>query len=375
MASKRDFRVLHTAGLLKPTSGMLMQMKWELEAARQLGINWDVKMYCPSNAIIKSSIVEFDRFIDATKINSKIAKLFAWIFFRFRYHNWLFSLQNDVDVYILRYYVHDPFQLWFALRSKKPVYFIHHSLEVPELGMSSDLVSIIRSNLEAFIGRFTLSASKGLICVTKEILDYEKKRSSLLVRESYIYPNGIRYAELSLTDLRATTTPELLFVANFMPWHGLDLLLSSVKCSQRNFLLHIVGNVSSDLLDIVGDDDRVIFHGKLNHLQIMDLGRKCWIGLSSFALNRKNMNEACPLKVREYLLMGLPVYGDCKDVFPEPCLFYKIGSDSIDEILEFAIDSRPISKSFVLLEARKYIEKDVLLNNLYSSLVKANQPI
>ena len=40
---------------------------------------------------------------------------------------------------------------------------------------------------------------------------------------------------------------------------------------------------------------------------------RCVIAFGTLALHRKQMNEACPLKVREYLAFGLPVvigYGD-----------------------------------------------------------------
>jgi glycosyltransferase involved in cell wall biosynthesis len=375
MKSKKDLRVLHSAGLLTPSSGMLIQMQWEFEATKQLGINWEVKMYCPSNAVIKSNVVEFDPFLDAAKMNSKIAKFFAWIFFRWRYHTWLFSLQNDVDIFILRYYVHDPFQLWFALRAKKPVYFLHHSLEVPELAIPNNFPAFLRSNLEALIGQFTLSAAKGLICVTKEILSYERKRANIDLGECYIYPNGIKYSEITLKDDRAPTKPELLFVANFAPWHGLDLLMKEIKNSNQDFILHVVGDIPKELVGFIDADERVIFHGKLNHESISDLSQRCWIGLSSFALYRKKMTEACPLKVREYLMMGLPAYGDCKDVFPESCAFYRRGSESIDEILDFARNARGLNKSFVSREARKYIDKKDLLSALYSSLSETNKSI
>jgi hypothetical protein len=39
----------------------------------------------------------------------------------------------------------------------------------------------------------------------------------------------------------------------------------------------------------------------------------CTAGIGTLALHRKGMDEACPLKVREYLAYGLPVILGCAD--------------------------------------------------------------
>ena len=83
----------------------------------------------------------------------------------------------------------------------------------------------------------------------------------------------------------------------------------------------------------------------------------------------------CTLPQKNDLMMGLPAYGDCKDVFPESCAFYRRGSESIDEILDFARNARGLNKSFVSREARKYIDKKDLLSALYSSLSETNKSI
>ncbi|MEK5745027.1 glycosyltransferase family 1 protein, partial [Acinetobacter variabilis] len=83
----------------------------------------------------------------------------------------------------------------------------------------------LRSQLESQLGKPTISTAKGIIGVTQEILNYEKLRSSSFDKASFIYPNGIIYKTLDLLDKRNEKIPELLFVANFAPWHGLDLLL------------------------------------------------------------------------------------------------------------------------------------------------------
>lgn len=362
-SQNRKLRVLHSAALLSPTSGMLAQMEWELDAANTLDVDWHVRMYCPINCQARAAVLQYDSAVDATRLNTPLKKLFAWIKFRFNYHRWLLKRQNDFDVFVLRYYVHDPFQLWFVRRCRKPIFFVHHTLEIPELAFPGGVVGFIRSRLELLLGRPTIASAAGTIGVTQEIVDHELTRAGVLGRSSYVYPNGIVFKSVTLPDRRSLDVPELLFVANFSPWHGLDVLLDSVSKSDEKFVLHLVGKIP-DALFVNASDSRIKVHGPMGHQEIAVLSQKCWVGLSSFALFRKDMKQACPLKVREYLMLGLPVYGDYQDVFPDNSPFFCTGSERVDEILGFARTVRGLSKMDVAKMSRGYINKIDLLDGL-----------
>ena len=87
--------------------------------------------------------------------------------------------------------------------------------------------------------------------------------------------------------------------------------------------------------------------------------------MASFALSRKKMKQACPLKTREYLMLGLPVYGDYQDIFPSDSSFFKIGNERIEEILEFSSLTRCLEKKEVANISKKWIDKIDLLDSLY----------
>lgn len=366
---RTKLRVSHTAALLSPPSGILAQMDWEQDAAIALGLDWQVRMYCPTNSRNTTAVLHYDRAIDAKQLQSPSSKLLAWIKLRRNYYHWLLPQQDRFDVFLLRYYVHDPFQLAFVRRCKKPVYFVHHTLEVPELALPGGVTGLVRANLEALLGRPTIAAAAGLIGVTQEIVNYELNRSDCPNKPAYVYPNGIIFKELQLEDRRSPDVPELLFVANFAPWHGLDLLLRNVAQSKAQFVLHLVGKIPDEQL-VFTKDPRIKVHGHLNQHQIQNLSARCWIGLSSFALYRKKMKQACPLKVREYLMLGLPVYGDHADVFPETVRFYKKGNGTLTSILNFARNTRKIEKVFIARESDPFINKITLLRSLYFKLSK-----
>ena len=363
-------RVLHSAALLRPSEGMLNQMLWEQQAATELEISWDVRMYCPSGWAGPEDILVHSSFVHHQVSKSKWDRAVDWFTLRYRYYQWLLSIESQYDIFVLRYYVHDPFQLNFIRRINKPVFLVHHTLEVPELAMPGRLFDRIRALLESLIGRHTLSYAAGLIGVTTEILNYEKNRAKNrgFDQINLIYPNGINYQDITIEDNRGKKI-ELLFVCSFFsPWHGLDLLIKSLKENNDNFVLHIVGEVSTSDYQYLITDKRVVLHGKLTYKEITYLSARCHCGLSSFALFRNGMKEACTLKVREYLMLGLPVYAGYKDVFPDSFICYKNGNADIGKIVRFAGELAEKSKIKIASSAKEYIDKKALLNSLYQEI-------
>ena len=359
-------RVLHTAQSIDPAIGIINQMVWEQQAAKDLQLPWRSAIFAPSCCAKSSDIVVT---IDGVERQAGLFKrLRAWWYLRSRYYSWLRKQESQVDVFLLRHSVADVFELFFILRTKKPVFLVHHTLEVPELtGTGFD--NPIKALVEVVVGYASLRLAKGIVGVTDEIIQYEQSRLRGLHKECFKYPNGIIFSGRPLKDRRGET-PELLFVASsFVPWHGLDLLLQSIPESQADFLLHLVGQVGDDLKALAKSDSRIVIHGKLTQNEIKHLSETCWVGISSLALDRKNMTEACTLKVREYLMLGLPVYAGYSDVFPESFIFYKKGKADISSILGFAQFHRSSSREETSLDSRPYIDKEILLKKLYDDLI------
>ncbi len=361
-------KVLHSAALLRPPSGILNQMMWEQEAAHQLGIDWNVRMFCPSGWTDDSEVIQFCSKVLAGAPKNRWEKARDWLTLRKAYHEWLTLQENDIDLFVLRYYVHDPFQLKFVSRCRKPVCLVHHTLEVPELSLAAGLTGKTRAFLEELIGGRTIRKAFATIGVTQEIIDYEKKRSNQLDKAAILYPNGIVYDQPPVGNNRGEVA-EFLFVASyFSPWHGLDLLLNSVRQSKEKFVLHLVGELSPKDRRLAKRDTRVIMHGRKTHKEIRQLAEHCCLGLSSFALNRNKMTQACTLKVREYLMMGLPVYAGYQEALPEGFPFYFQGEPEVSKLLIFSNKVYGVSRKKVADASRPYIDKTILLENLYDCL-------
>jgi len=361
-------KILHTASMLRPPSGILKQMEWEQTAANDIGLDWDVRLFCPPESTPNNKIIKYSKKVTHRTNKRSHQAIIDWIQLRREYHSWLMEESHKYDLLLMRYYVHDPFQLAFLRKVNKPVYLVHHSLEVPELALPNNLRSYFRSNLDALLGRASIKNADGIIGVTEEIVQYEKQRSGEPSKKSYIYPNGVSFVVPEIADRRAHI-PEILFICGyFVPWQGLDLLLDIMRASDHNFVLHLVGELSGSDMQRAKQDSRVVTHGLLSQTDILKISERCWIGLSSLALERKRMLQACALKVRECLMMGLPVYATYNEPFPAQFPYYKKGNLNLDCIINFAHSMRDHSKLDISTLSRKYIDKKYLLSQLASSL-------
>lgn len=361
-------RVLHSAALLRPPSGILNQMAWEQKAAHMLGLEWKTRMFCPAKCTEQSETICFSCKVSNNQKKTNKKGVIDWLSFRREYYQWLKSQEDDVDIFVLRHYVHDPFQLFFIKNSRKPVCLVHHTKEIAELAMLGGFFGKFRAVLETIIGKSSIINSNIIIGVTKEIISYELLRSGQNNKENILYPNGIFFSNDVVKDKRKDV-PELLFVAGlFSPWHGLDLLLEEMKQNESDFLLHLVGSLSERDKYLASQDKRVILHGRKTQAEIEVIAESCWLGLSSFALYRNNMEEACTLKVREYLMMGLPVYAGYKDTFPEDFRYYLKGNLDINGMLNYAQKNLTIPRKVIAQSSLRYIDKVVLLHSLQNKL-------
>ena len=361
-------RILHSAVSLNPSVGVVNQMQWELESAKLLNIPYDVVIYCQKKSVISMEVARFDEEIIYKK-GSFFSQIRRWYLLRRNYYLWLKSQEKNYDIFILRYSAYDPLQWYFVRKISKPIFFMHHTLELPELASKKSFQFMVSYALEFFLGKSTLKKCTGIIGVTNEIIQHELLRVKNRVKKFFLYPNGIILKKIELVDNRQQI-PELLFVANkFSRWHGLDLLLMDIqKKPSMLFVLHLVGEVSSEDLSLINDDPRIIVHGIKTHSEITELSKKCWLGLSSFALFRQGMKDACTLKVREYFMNGLPVYAGYHDVFPENFKYFNFGEANIENILIYANQIRGFSRIEVFEAVKNYIDKVVLLKKFYTEL-------
>lgn len=362
-------RILHATAISRSSPGIINQLRAEYLEARRLEIPWEVKICAPAGTLDADQIVEdIPRMRLPNWFPKKVIAMLDWLWLRYRYHKWL-KTRTEVDVYILRYSVHDPFQLYFLLTSNKPVCLIHHTLELSELYSEGGFRGKVRFLLEKIMGPITIRVASRVIGVTPEIAMYEINRSRRKDKKVYVFPNGISRDSVAAVEDRRDNRQEWIFVAgSFAPWHGLDRLLHELGRTDADVVLHLVGQLSQEQLDLAREDSRIVLHGLVDRQKIVDISAACWIGLASFGMDRLNMKEACPLKVREYLAMGLPVVAGYDDIFDPGFPFFRRTGHSIDAIIKYAEECRSYKREQIREAALPYIEIRSILRDFYSNM-------
>lgn len=104
--------------------------------------------------------------------------------------------------------------------------------------------------------------------------------------------------------------------------------------------------------------------------QIKEIAAGCDLGLTSFALFRKGMTQACTLKTREYLAMGLPVCSGHEDPAFPPSFHYYIHDPDLsgDRLLETAKEFRRTKRETVRQAATPFIDKFGIMEKLVNAL-------
>lgn len=257
---------------------------------------------------------------------------------------------RNYDVVILRYPTAldlDP--LAYLRTTDARVIMVYHTKEVPELLAQPKSVGLLgRAAVEWFSGRRIRACVDGVVGVTDEIVSYEMSRAKRIVPSRTI-ANGIdvsavphsRFVRFDGRDLK------MVFVASSQaPWHGVDRLMSALRSyrGERGVVLDIVGGGSGAAR---GSEEHfgsvtVRHHGHLTGAPLDRVFEGATLAVSSMAMYRAGLTQACVLKTREYVARGIPfVYAyDDVDLARDLPFAMQVANDgselSMDRIFEFA---------------------------------------
>jgi len=148
----------------------------------------------------------------------------------------------------------------------------------------------------------TFAPVSGYILPTRELIDVLPPK----YKKPYaVIANGMDLNDAELLSPTKNTTPVITLVASpGMDWHGVDKLIRFAETS-ADITINIVGYSAQDVGMSIPPN--VHLHGFLNRIQLREVYLNTDVACGTLALHRKNMEEACTLKVREYLAYGLPV--------------------------------------------------------------------
>jgi len=159
-----------------------------------------------------------------------------------------------------------------------------------------------------------LPDTAGIVAVTNEIMAYEIARAGWAI-PGLVMPNGADALTIPFTPpALATDRVDLLCVASFYPWHGIDRLIVGMAAEPdvQDVHLHLVGDGPTvpdlrALAEQAGLSERVHFHGQVPVCNLGAFYEHAHVAIGSLAPHRVGLRELAALKHREYALRGIPL--------------------------------------------------------------------
>lgn len=149
----------------------------------------------------------------------------------------------------------------------------------------------------------TLQNASGFIFTTNELSkasDFTKFKVPYVV-----ISNGVNLDKYVPLPAPKTKIPHLVYIGTpHMPWQGVEKLVTlGQRC--KDIHIDIIGCNSIPNVDVLPQN--MSLHGYLSREQYEPILSKASAAIGTIALHRKGMQEASPLKVREYAAYGIPL--------------------------------------------------------------------
>ncbi|HEX7117794.1 MAG TPA: glycosyltransferase [Longimicrobiales bacterium] len=153
----------------------------------------------------------------------------------------------------------------------------------------------------------------GMVYVTRELA--ATPSLARFGRPGIVIANGIDLDAYPVLEPAANARPRLVFIGSGgHPWHGVDKILRlAAACPEWRF--DLIGFGAEELGGAAPEN--VTCHGYLSRAEYEPIMARADAAIGTLALHRKQMREASPLKVREYLAYGIPTIIGYRDTdFP-----------------------------------------------------------
>jgi glycosyltransferase involved in cell wall biosynthesis len=299
-------------------SGVNAKVMSQARAAKELGLNMDLIVLNLERDAREDNL----RYINIAGEKSGLLNRLERKLFRYRIIEKAVSLQY-YDRLVLRWPGADLSSSSFASRYGLKTVTEHHTDELGEaLARASKLTGKIKYHFEASRMPYFLSKVAGIIAVTDEILKRQIEKSG--TKPSAVISNGIDVEATPFTRFMPFNGKilNILFLSSDLdqPWNGIDRMikgLASYKGSTRiNFyLIGSGGECYSEMIGLINNENvKVIITKEKSGPDLDAYFEQCNIGISSLAVFRKKMTQACSLKTREYIARGMPFIYAYQDV-------------------------------------------------------------
>jgi glycosyltransferase involved in cell wall biosynthesis len=167
-----------------------------------------------------------------------------------------------------------------------------------------------------------------LLPVTNELAS----RLAHFAKPTLTIGNSIDLAGFPHQSSGPASDTRLVFIGSHgAPWHGLDRLAELARLL-HSIKIDVVGYTPEEWRseNLSNGGGRLRLHGPMRRAGYESLLSQATAAIGTLGLYRKHMDEACPLKAREYLALGLPVIGAYQDtdIPPDADYFLRLPNNS-----------------------------------------------
>lgn len=174
--------------------------------------------------------------------------------------------------------------------------------------------------------RLLLGRARGIVCATRELASGYAGFGHPIA----VVANGADPRAVPVLPAPANDRPRAVFAGSpQLPWHGTDRLVE---------LARALPEIDFDLVgpEMDGAPPNVRVHGRLSGDAYWSVLGQADAAFGSLAMERAGLREGCPLKVREYLLAGLPTVIGYEDTdFPGEPPWYLARLESAEQARAF----------------------------------------
>jgi glycosyltransferase involved in cell wall biosynthesis len=226
---------------------------------------------------------------------------------------------------------------------------------------------LARSAYNRFNRRILLGRAAGIISVSAELA--RSPHFAGFRKPTVVISNGALPEDFRPLPPADHERPRLAFLGGGRHrWHGLDKILV-LAASLPEYDFDVIGpNVAPWAAHL---PPNVVVHGFLPRTSYEPVLAGADVGIGTLALHRKGMEEASPLKVREYLLYGLPVvigYEDTDFLGESPWFILRLPNTETN-----VVESVARMKSFVEQVKGRRVPRDLVESRLDARLKEADR--
>lgn len=299
-------KIAYVANIYEFNCGPLKKMQGQMKAWLALG--HEVRPFFIRQAHSDGS--EFSQWKRLNMLNPQLALLRALKEYK---PDLVYLREQPMGLFLL---------LLLFLFRKKMVVEINSRMRTEQAGnVQKSLRSKGRYNLSVWAQPHIMKKVLGIVAVTEELARFPEFYN----KNNAVIPNGIWLDDFSVLKKPDGLSFPIRLVFMGSPdqaWSGVDKMLKMLELLGTGFELHLIGPDMRQAF--AARQENVFWHGYLRQKEYSEIFKDMHIALGTFAWHRSQINEACPLKVREYLAAGFPVINAYRDTafmnFKHECL-------------------------------------------------------